>query len=517
MKLQQIITKIIPQISGIVCNSKQVQPGQLFIALAKDPEKLALHCREALHSGARFILADKQQAIYLPSVIVKNFADHTQRFIFTERLAEHLPELLRACYGTAIDQLHIIGVTGTNGKSSVSYYIFQLIHQLGLGKAGLINTVFWGIADQRMPSNMTTPDTCTLYQQLHWMVQHQVTHVVMEVSSHALAQNRIAGIKITTAVFTNLSHDHLDYHGSMAAYAASKKKLFIRDDLMQILINQDDTCGKEWLEQWKKNTQKRPFCYSYGLHPAADFYTDGTMLYCKPNAMNHHSNNKDAKESYACALYHTSQADHQSSIVRINQLAAIATVMSIASDPKPLIKQLVTAVAQLQSVPGRLERICWQQRTIYIDYAHTPDALGKVLQDLKRLPHRQLCCLFGCGGNRDKEKRPLMGYTAGLYADKIILTSDNPRNEQPEAIIAAIQSGMNLTKTDADVLPTRKVEIMTDRAKAIHTALTESAPGDIILIAGKGHERTQEIHGVFYPFYDKEQVETYISRHVMTS
>ena len=512
-KLEKIAA-ITKDVSGIVMHTDQIEPGCLFIALAKAPDRLKHYCLTAKNKGAKYVLTDEQQTEYLDK--------HDPQLLSTPNLQHNLPRLLKAFYSPGIDQLHITGITGTNGKSSVSYYIFQLINKLELGKAGLINTVFWGTADQLMPSTMTTPDICSLYQKLQWMVDQEVSHVVMEVSSHALEQNRIAGLNINTALFTNLSQDHLDYHQTMENYAASKKKLFVLPNLKKAILNLNDHYGQQLYTELKSNPHKRTQdlqLYTYSLNAYNTNHSYNHNFNHGPNLSNKLTDFYLKGNTLHFPLSHIeTRLQSQGSIISINILAAVAAIHTLQSEHKISPDKLAQAIQEIKQAPGRLEKINWQGKTIYIDYAHTPDALTKVLKDIKQTKKKNLWCLLGCGGDRDQGKRSKMGYSSSLYADRLILTNDNPRSEDPEAIVASIISGINQAKANAQQnaslkLSLKQTDIILNRREAIHYALDNSQAGDTILIAGKGHETTQEIQGKFYPFNDKQEVERYFSQH----
>jgi UDP-N-acetylmuramoyl-L-alanyl-D-glutamate--2,6-diaminopimelate ligase len=374
------------------------------------------------------------------------------------------------------EKLKLVGITGTNGKTTTVTLLFNLFKSLGYS-VGLLSTVQNKINNTVIPSTHTTPDAITLNELLFKMEEQGCEFVFMEVSSHAIVQNRIAGINFTGALFSNITHDHLDYHKTFDEYIKAKKQFFnLLPSTAFALTNRDDKNGMVMLQNTKANK------YTYALKNIADYkckiiesHLNGLLL------------NIDNHEVWV-KLIGTFNA--------YNILSVYATAVLLKQD----ITSVLTALSNLNSVEGRFQYVKSPNGVIgIIDYAHTPDALKNVLETVKeiRSGSEQVITLVGCGGDRDSAKRPIMAAIACEYSNKVILTSDNPRTEDPEEILNQMQAGVN----PVDV---KKVLRITDRREAIKIACSFSSKGDIILIAGKGHEKYQEIKGVKHDFDDLE-------------
>jgi UDP-N-acetylmuramoyl-L-alanyl-D-glutamate--2,6-diaminopimelate ligase len=368
-----------------------------------------------------------------------------------------------------------VAITGTNGKTTTATLLFQLFRNLGY-QVGLLSTVNNRINVAVQPASLTTPDAITINALLSSMVKEGCTHCFMEASSHAIDQKRISGLVFSGAVFTNISHDHLDYHGSFEAYITTKKKLF--DDLTKdafALVNIDDKRGLIMLQ----NTSARKLTYS--LRRVADF--KAKIL---ANTIKGLELEIDQRQVWFKLI---------GEFNAYNLLASYAVAMLLDEPSEEVLRELSDTCA----APGRFDRVQTSSSiTAIVDYAHTPDALDKVLTTIKafRTGHEQLITVVGCGGNRDKEKRPIMADIACRYSDRVILTSDNPRDEAPEQILQDMQRGINAAYQ-------KKVLTIVDRKEAIKTACALSDNQDIILVAGKGHETYQEIKGIRHDFDDK--------------
>jgi UDP-N-acetylmuramoyl-L-alanyl-D-glutamate--2,6-diaminopimelate ligase len=379
-------------------------------------------------------------------------------------------------YDNPSEKLKLVGITGTNGKTTTVTLLFNLFKSLGYS-VGLLSTVQNKINNTVIPSTHTTPDAITLNELLFKMEEQGCEFVFMEVSSHAIIQNRIAGINFTGALFSNITHDHLDYHKTFDEYIKAKKQFFnLLPSTAFALTNRDDKNGMVMLQNTKANK------YTYGLKNIADYkckiiesHLNGLLL------------NIDNHEVWV-KLIGTFNA--------YNILSVYATAVLLKQD----ITSVLTALSNLNSVEGRFQYVKSPNGVIgIIDYAHTPDALKNVLETVKeiRSGSEQVITLVGCGGDRDSAKRPIMAAIACEYSNKVILTSDNPRTEDPEEILNQMQAGVN----PVDI---KKVLRITDRREAIKIACSFSSKGDIILIAGKGHEKYQEINGVKHDFDDLE-------------
>lgn len=450
-------------ISGLALDSRRIQPGQVFLALAGQKTHGERYIDTALERGAQAILKEAESAEL-------TWLNGQIPCISVPQLSPKVGQLAAHFYGYPAQHLRVIGVTGTNGKTSTTQFIAQLLPQ-----CGLIGTLGYGVYEHLTPGQHTTPDALQLQMLLAQFRAQDLHHVVMEVSSHALVQGRVNAIDFELAVFTNLSRDHLDYHGSMQAYGQAKQQLFTGPGLKTAIINQDDAFGRQLLAQLPATVVP----LTYGLQPTADVYAH--IQTCEAQGYQVH--------------LQTPWGQSQLSIPVIghfnlsNVLAALTVLLQCGLS----LSELRPAI--LESVPGRMQRL-GQQPLVVIDYAHTPDALAQVLLALRSHCQGQLWCVFGCGGERDVGKRPLMGACAQNYADKVILTDDNPRHEASQTIIADILQGCPHPSA-----------IIADRRQAIAYALHHAAAEDIILIAGKGHETYQHIGDQQLPFSDSEVVQ----------
>lgn len=428
--------------------------GHDFIASVIEKNAVAVIC-EKEYNGERkntVVVVVKDSASAL-GIIAHNFYDHPSH------------------------QLKLIGITGTNGKTTTATLAYQLFKQFGF-HTGLISTVENKIHNQTIPSTHTTPDPVQLNKLLADMVHAGCDYVFMEVSSHAAHQKRIAGLHFTGAVFTNISHDHLDYHKTFEEYIAAKKSFF--DSLSAeafALVNTDDKRGNVMLQNC--NAAK----HTYAVKGDADF-----TCRIKENNITGLVLNLDAEE------FHTTLVGEFNAW---NILAVYATARLLGFDKQ----QVLTILSKLSPVEGRFDVVysLHDKLTGVIDYAHTPDAVEKILSTLRSSvkANQKIITVIGCGGNRDKTKRPVMARVAATLSDKAILTSDNPRSEVPETIIEDMQNGI-----EGELI--KKVIAITDRKEAIKTAVMLAQKNDVILVAGKGHEKYQEIKGIKYPFDDKQ-------------
>lgn len=453
-------------ITGLTLDSREAGPGVAFCAL-----------RGAATDGHRFIETAVAQGLAavvceeLPAVL-----NPVTSYVVVDNSAAALAHVAAAFYGHPSRQLQLIGITGTNGKTSCATLLHKLLRELGY-HAGLLSTVQNQIDEEVIPATHTTPDAIRLNALLARMVAAGCTHACMEVSSHAVAQHRVTGLRFAGGVFTNLTHDHLDYHGTFANYLTAKKAFF--DALPKTafaLTNADDKRGPVMLQ----NTAARRETYS--LRGAATFRAKLV-----------------ANEVHGLHL----EIDGREILFRLigvfnayNLLAVYGAAVLLGEDPT----ESLTILSGLTTAPGRFEPVvsATQRITGIIDYAHTPDALENVLQTLHeiRQPSQQIITVVGCGGNRDAAKRPIMANLAARLSNKVILTADNPRFEDPSDILAQMQAGV--TAPDS-----AKVRIVPDRREAIRTAVQLAGANDIVLVAGKGHETYQEIRGVKAPFDDK--------------
>jgi UDP-N-acetylmuramoyl-L-alanyl-D-glutamate--2,6-diaminopimelate ligase len=456
-------------------HSAQVQPGEVFVALPGMRTDGAAHIAEAVARGAGFVVVGssremkRQERTKVESGVV---------ILETPDSREALGELAAAYHGTDIRCPLLVGVTGTNGKTTVTYLVKHLLEAAGRC-VGVIGTIGarWpkGVVD----SGMTTPDCWTMHEILARMRADDVDVVCLEVSSHALAQKRTAGLHFEVAILTNVTQDHLDFHGDMERYFQAKALLFAPNATKQAgprarVINADDAYGQRLLEQWGG------LGYCLGDHKGED-YLQGTITFCNRHGL-------------GLSMSHQGQTwELQSTLVgrhnAANLLAAQGAGQCLGLKPKQM-----RSLESFAGVPGRLERIPNEQGLdIFVDYAHTPDALDNVLGALKKLDFKRLIVVFGCGGNRDRAKRPLMAQAVARWADVVMLTSDNPRHEAPESIMDDAWPGLQ-------GCPQALREV--DRRAAISRALGLMRPGDGLLVAGKGHETTQQVGETKLPFHD---------------
>ena len=442
MEIAQLLTNIVNtkfdiQFTGLSLNASKIQPGDIFVALQGSKSHGADYADQAIDRGCVAILVDaKNLECNVPTIRIDNLSDH-------------LPTLAKTYYSDAT-KVELIGVTGTNGKTSVAHFISQLLNKLGTN-TGLIGTL--GIDKNSQQSSNTTPDILTLYRALNEYYQHDIKTAVLEVSSHALAQNRIEGLNITQAVFTNFSQDHLDYHHSLEMYKSEKIKLFQLDSLKSVVLNVDDASFKDF-DIASKDVEK----FNYSID---DF--------------------DDIKISEYGFITHLNgfvfEVPFLGEFNLMNVLAAYNTLKARGFTSE----QIIPLLHQLNPPPGRMQKN--PQQLIWIDYAHTPDSIEKAIITLQdHYPEHKIRVIFGCGGNRDKDKRGKMGKITSKLADTIILTNDNPRDENPQAIIDDILSGID---------DSYEVIITENRQTAIENAVITLGEDECLLIAGKGHETTQ--------------------------
>jgi UDP-N-acetylmuramoyl-L-alanyl-D-glutamate--2,6-diaminopimelate ligase len=466
VRLEETMGSTHMAISSVAFDSRQVKKDSLFVATRGTAVDGHDFIQKAIEAGAVAVLCEEFPAKKEESVSYIRVADSS----FALGII--------ACnfYDNPSGKLKLVGVTGTNGKTTSVTLLFNLFKSMGYS-VGLLSTVQNKINNTVIPSTHTTPDALALNSLLNDMVEQGCEFVFMEVSSHSVVQNRIAGISFAGAVFTNITHDHLDYHKTFDEYIKAKKRFF--DQLPATafaLVNRDDKNGLVMMQ----NTKARK--HTYALQNIADFK-------CRiiENQLNGLLLNIDNQELWV-KLIGTFNA--------YNVLAVYATAILLKQDKT----NVLTSLSNLNSVEGRFQYVKSQNGVIgIVDYAHTPDALKNVLETINdiRTGNEQVITLVGCGGDRDSAKRPVMAAIACEYSNKVILTSDNPRSEDPEEILNQMQKGIN-------PVDTKKTLRITDRKEAIRTACNLSNKGDIILIAGKGHEKYQEIKGVKYDFDDLE-------------
>lgn len=455
-------------IEGIAFDSRMVQEGFLFAAIPGSAADGHLFIPAALSKGARVILCE-----HLPEDPAKGIT-----WIQVANAAKALGEIASNFYDNPSSKMVVVGITGTNGKTTTATLLYRLFMAMG-HKAGLLSTVCNYIDKTQLKATHTTPDPLQIHSLMAEMVKAGCTHCFMEVSSHAIAQDRIAGIDFNGALFSNLTHDHLDYHKTFAEYRNAKKKFF--DQLSSeafAITNIDDKNGLFMLQ----NTRAQKLTYASKM--MADFkvkviesHFDGMLI---------HLNGQEVWTHFV------------GNFNAYNLLAVYSAALSLGADKDEVLRH----ISMLRPVDGRFETFK-SPTGIYavVDYAHTPDAIKNVLSAINgvRTGKETLFTVVGAGGDRDKTKRPEMAFEAAIASDKVILTSDNPRSEDPEVIIAEMKAGVPIEKAS-------NVVAITNRKEAIRTACMMAKPGDIILIAGKGHEDYQEIKGIKHHFDDREVV-----------
>lgn len=456
------------RVSGVQQDSRRVVPGELFAARSGAKNQGASFAQQALALGARAILTDKTAPLSVSGTST----------LRVDGLSTALARAAEAVYGFPSRSLPVIGITGTNGKTTTSFLIEHGLSQLG-GRPARLGTLGFSFAGRSYPTEHTTPEADELSRLIARARADRATHFVMEVSSHALEQQRVAALSFEVAAFTNLSRDHLDFHGSMDRYAAAKSRLFTELSPSKAVINLDDPLGRTLAE----TTAARVTGVARN-HPAELQALETSF---------------EATEIRASLRVHRESFPFRSRLLGAhnleNLLVALGTLLALGYPPREAIAALESAA----SVPGRLERCDTpsDDLLVAVDYAHTPDALERVLKTLRPLTQGRLLCVFGCGGARDPGKRSKMGEVVAQGADSAVITNDNPRTEPPEQIASAVASGFSGTKTPW--------VIELDRARAIDGAIQRAAPGDVVLIAGKGHESYQIFGTERRPFDDRDE------------
>jgi len=467
MVLKTLLSKINPvavegpqdcEITSISYDSRHVQPGGLFVALRGEKVDGHQYIAQAVEKGAVAILCEDP--------VQKNSA---ATMIRVKDSRSAMADIAEVYFQHPSQHLKMTGITGTKGKTTVAFLMKHICEQAFL-RSGLLGTVRYEIGERVIPASRTTPQSLEVHDLLYQMRSAGCRAAVMEVSSHALSQERVRGVEFDVGVFTNLKQDHLDYHLTMENYFEAKARLFShlvaqKKKHAKAVINIDDSYGSRLIERFAKQLP----VITYGVNTRADFRASGF------------------KTDFSGTTFQL-DAQEKSYLVRLplmgrfniyNALAALAAATALGLD----LRTAVLSLANAPAVPGRLERVPGKRQfQVFVDYAHTEDSLLNVMKTLKELSPNRLIVVFGCGGNRDKAKRPLMGAAVEQNADLAIITSDNPRKEQPEAIIEDIKKGFRGSK----------YEVIADRKEAIYKAVGLAQPRDIVLIAGKGHETYQE-------------------------
>lgn len=473
--------------TGLSFDSRRVQPGHLFVAIPGLTLDGHQFIGEAIKRGATAVVIEREVAVP-PEVPVFKVCNARQA----------LSHLSAQWWGHPSEKLHVTGITGTNGKTTICFLLEAILNHSGL-KAGRMGTIGYAYQDIQGELTHTTPEADEIHRLLFEMLQAKVSHVVMEASSHAIDLNRCDDVAFDQAIFTNLTPEHLDYHKSMELYFESKKRLFTQllpqsPKETRAILNIQDPYGKK-LQEILTEQKISSALWTFSTHKPdsedvpADFYPEDWHFDISGLQAKLHS----PQGSFAIA----------SPLIGMHNLANIIAASAAALSAQVSLKHIQETLLELKKIPGRLERVENDQDIhVFVDYAHTPDALKNVLATLRSLGQHKIITVFGCGGDRDRDKRPLMGKEVGLFSDQAIVTSDNPRTEDPEKIIADILPGME----EAGMHKAKDYQVVPERRQAIIQALTQAQAGDVVLIAGKGHENYQIQGTKKVPFDDREIV-----------
>ena len=451
------------EIESLCVDSRKATPGALFFCtpgLRMDAHDFA---PQAVAKGAVALVVERRLDIDVPQVMVEDV-----RTAVSYIAAEY--------FGRPAEKLMMLGITGTKGKTTTSFLLKSILDEAGY-KTGLIGTVCSMIGDETLPNTLTTPDPIETQTLLRRMVDAGVQCVVMEVSAHALDMHRLAGIRFKVAAFSNFSRDHLDYFGDMDTYFNAKMKFFVSEMCEEIVYNVDDERVCEGIQALGRRALR------IGIRESSDVYANDTEIGERGCSflMTWHKQFRISISLHLAGIFNV-----------YNALMAAGMAICAGVGPEAIRRGL----EKVRAVPGRIELLdTGTPYRVILDYAHSPDSLENVLKAVRETAKGRLICLFGCGGNRDISKRPIMGEIGGKLADYCVLTSDNPRNEDPMAILDAIEAGIKPTGCPYTVIENRR--------EAIRYALNFALPGDVVVLAGKGHETYQEIKGVKHPFDEK--------------
>ncbi len=464
LEVKKTIGNLEVEVLDVKTNSNAVTKGSIFVCLSGGNHDGHDFAVEAEKYGAVAIITERKLDVFITQIIV----DDTRKA---------LSIVAGNFYENAHKKLKIVGITGTNGKTTTSYLITSILMNSGI-KCGIIGTLGIYYSGKYIEADLTTPDPVLLHKTFYEMYRDGVEVVVMEVSAHAIYLKKVHGIEFEVGVFTNCTQDHLDFFGNMDKYAETKKAFFKTNTFKHVVTNIDDKTGLEILKKTKNST-------SYGLiNPSEIFALDVEK---GKNGLKFIMNLFDEVYKVKTSLL------GEYNVYNCLASSIVAYFLGVKA------KNIITGIENLKGVSGRLEKVYDKDFSVYVDYAHTPDGLSKTLSALKSVCSGKLICVFGCGGNRDKEKRAIMGEISGELADFTVITSDNPRFEEPIEIIWQIEKGI-LKKSENYV-------IVEDRKQAINYALNYAKKGDIVLIAGKGSEKYQEVFGIKRFYNDRDVVE----------
>jgi UDP-N-acetylmuramoyl-L-alanyl-D-glutamate--2,6-diaminopimelate ligase len=472
-------------VRGVRHDSREVEPGDVFVALRGRTVDGARFIEEAVARGAVAIVTEQPVDVRCPQVIVPD-----------ARAA--LGPLAQHAYGDPSHHLDVVGITGTNGKTTVAWLLERIIGRSG-GRASVMGTVSFRTPTAVYPAPYTTPEGDAIARFARESVDAGATHLVMEVSSHGLALRRVDGVRFKVAAFTNLTLDHLDFHGDLDTYAAAKQRLFSELSPRAAVMNIDDPYGSVFARSLPRDVQVLSCSHKGEAHVrATDFRSGRRGLWAIIRTSDARGTRDVELESPLLGLHNLE-----------NLLVAFGCGLALGIDANVISM----ALADAHGAPGRLERIpCPNDITVLVDYAHTPDALERVLLALRSITPGRLMAVFGCGGDRDRSKRPVMGQAAARLADLVVVTSDNPRSEPPRVILDEIVPG--IVRTGFRCLDGKSLReassgflVVEDRAQAIRQAVLAAMPGDTVLIAGKGHESLQILGTARRRFVDREEAE----------
>lgn len=459
---------------GIETDSRSISAGLLFICLRGHTVDGHLFAPQAVEAGAAALVVERELNLPIPQLVVKDC-----------RLA--MAVIANHFYTYPSDQLKLIGITGTNGKTTTTYLIEQILNDQGKS-AGVIGTIELRYGGQSFPMSSTTPQTLQLQKYLSQMRDAGTQYCAIEVSSHALEQGRVKGCRFRTAVFTNLTQDHLDYHETMSRYAAVKGLFFSRlgnvykadeNERSYAVLNGDDPLSAEYTELTAAEV------ITYGIDNEADIRASNIRITAQGTTFHVKTFRGETDVTLQMAG-------------KFNVYNALAAISAVLIEGVPL-EAIAASLSAIPGVPGRVEAVnAGQSFAVIVDYAHTPDGLENVLRAVQQFAEKRILCVFGCGGDRDRKKRPLMGLIAARYADHVFITSDNPRTESPQLILKDIEEGLINNGVD-----TEKYQLIADRKLAIQKAVEMASQGDVVLIAGKGHETYQDVNGIKQPFDDR--------------
>jgi len=456
-------------IAGVSADSRKVEPGWTFVAIRGLKVDGHQFIAQALRQGASAVVQEHAHELTLPPDVACVRVDDSRR---------SLAHMAAAFYSQPSHQLCLIGVTGTNGKTTSTYLLEAMLRAHGV-TPGVIGTVTYRYAGHEQAADQTTPGAEDLQRLLRQMVDAGISHGVMEVSSHALAQDRVWGCRFAAALFTNLSQDHLDFHQDMASYYAAKARLFTEYQPGLAVINRDDPAGEKLLAETQAPV------ITYGFSAAADVSVDHVTM--------------DPRGIALRAKVRGQIVELRTRLIGRHNVYNILGTLATAHGLDMELERAIQGIADLIAVPGRLERVDeGQPFSVLVDYAHTHDALRHVLRAARGLTSGRIIVVFGAGGDRDRGKRPHMGRVAAEYADLAVITSDNPRTESPLDIIAAVEAGYTAADRAA------QYHVVEDRWRAIHEAIGLARAGDTVVIAGKGHETYQIIGTRRFPFDDRQ-------------